>query len=60
MEKLASKKSYDLLIITTSKKGTNSRPRLKKFRKIKEFVGKKDIVSIYCSPRLHRVIRGKK
>ena len=59
IEKLALKKSFDLLIITTSKKGTNSRPQLKKFTRVKEFVGEKDIVNIYCSPRLYRTVKGK-
>jgi len=59
IEKLALEKSFDLLIITTSKKGKNSRPRLKKFTRVKEFVGEKDIVNIYCSPRLYRTVKGK-
>mgnify|MGYP001829079514 CR=1 FL=1 len=59
MEKLALKKSFDLLIIKTSKKRKNARPRLKKFTRVKEFVGAKDIVNIYCSPRLYRTIRDK-
>jgi hypothetical protein len=59
MEKLALKKSSDLLIITTSKKRKNSSPRLKKFTRVKEFMGAKDIVNIYCSPRLYRTVKGK-
>jgi 4-amino-4-deoxy-L-arabinose transferase-like glycosyltransferase len=59
MEKLALHKSFDLLIITTSKTSENSRPGLKKFMKVKEFAGTKDIVHIYCSPRLYRTIRDK-
>jgi 4-amino-4-deoxy-L-arabinose transferase-like glycosyltransferase len=59
MEKLALKKSFDLLIIKTSKKRKNSRPRLKKFTRVKEFVGVKDIVNIYCSPRLYRKFKDK-
>jgi hypothetical protein len=59
MEKLALQKSFDLIIIKASKKSENSRPGLKKFMKVKEFVGAKDIVSIYCSPRLYRTIRDK-
>lgn len=58
MEKFALKKGGDLLIIKTSKKTNNSRPLLKKFRKVKEFVGVKDIVNIYCSPRLYREVKG--
>jgi len=60
MEKLALKKRFDLLIIKTSKSRKNQRPRLERFKKVKEFVGVKDIVNIYCSPRLHRAIRNKK
>jgi hypothetical protein len=59
MEKLALQKSFDLLIIKTSKKSENSRPGLKKFMKVKEFAGAIDIVDIYCSPRLYRTIRDK-
>jgi len=59
MEKLALKKKFDLLIVTTSKKSRNSRPSLKKFVKVKEFVGTKDFVHIYCSPRLFRTVRNK-
>jgi hypothetical protein len=59
MEKLALKKNFDLLIITTSKKRNNSRPRLKRFTRVKEFVGAKDIVSIYCSPIIYETIKGK-
>jgi len=59
MEKLALQKSFDLLIITASKKTKNSRPGLKKFKRVKEFIGLKDIVSIYCSPRLYETVKGK-
>ena len=59
LEKIALLEGYDLLIFKTSKKSKNPTPRLKKFRKVKEFVGKKDIVSIYCSPKLYRSISGK-
>jgi 4-amino-4-deoxy-L-arabinose transferase-like glycosyltransferase len=59
MEKLALHKSFDLLIIKTSKTSENSRPGLKKFIKVKEFVGTKDIVNIYCSPRLYGTVKGK-
>jgi hypothetical protein len=59
MEKLALHKSYDLLIIKTSKTSENSRPGLKKFMKVKEFAGAKDIVNIYCSPRFYRTVKGK-
>jgi hypothetical protein len=60
MRKLALKKRADLLIIRTSKKREHPGARLGKFRRIKKFVGKKDRISIYCSPKLHRAFRGKK
>ena len=59
MEKLALKRNFDLLIISTSKKSRNLRPEFKKFTRVKEFVGKKDVVNIYCSPRLYRTVRNK-
>jgi len=60
LEKLALKKRIDLLIIRTSKKRENPGARIGKFRRIKKIVGAKDVVSIYCSPRLQRAVRGKK
>jgi hypothetical protein len=60
MGKLALKKRADLLIIRTSKKRGRPGSNIGKFSKIKEFVGVKDIVSIYCSPKLRRAIKGKK
>jgi len=59
MEKLALQKSFDFIIIKTSKKSENSRPGLKKFMKVKEFAGAKDIVNIYCSPIIYETIKGK-
>jgi hypothetical protein len=49
MEVLAVEKGYDVLAIRTRKKRMKSGPQLEKFRKIKEFVGVKDSVSIYIS-----------
>jgi hypothetical protein len=60
MAKRALKERGDLLIIRTSKKRERPGSRIGKFSKIKEFLGVKDIVSIYCSPKLRRAIKGKK
>jgi hypothetical protein len=60
IEKLAPKKRIDLLIIKTSKKRVRPSSKMGEFSKIKEFVGIKDIVSIYCSPKLRKAIKGKK
>jgi hypothetical protein len=54
MEKLAMEKGYDLLIIRTSKRRAKSRPQLEKFKKVKVFLGVKDTVTIYYSPKLPR------
>ncbi len=59
METFAAKEEMDLLIVKTSKKKKNQTPRFKKYRKVEEFVGVKDIVSIYCSPRLYGTVKGK-
>jgi 4-amino-4-deoxy-L-arabinose transferase-like glycosyltransferase len=59
METFAAKGEMDLLIVKTSKKKKNQTPRFREYRKVEEFVGVKDIVSIYCSPRLYRTVQGK-
>ena len=59
MERLALSRQIGLLIIEESKKKEIQALQLKKFTKVKEFVGKKNIVIIYCSPELYRSIRGK-
>jgi hypothetical protein len=59
METFAAKEGMDLLIVKTSKKRKNQTPRFRKYRKVEEFVGVKDIVSIYCSPRLYGTVKGK-
>jgi hypothetical protein len=59
METFAARREIDLLIIKTSKRKKNHTPRFKKYRKVEEFVGVKDIVSIYCSPRLYGTIKDK-
>jgi hypothetical protein len=59
MEALAVSSRFDLLVIKKSKNNESSAPPPNKFIKVKEFIGVKDIVSIYCSPRLYRTIRDK-
>jgi 4-amino-4-deoxy-L-arabinose transferase-like glycosyltransferase len=59
METFAAIREMDLLVIKTSKKERNHTPRLKNYRKVEEFVGVKDIVGIYCSPRLYGTVEGK-
>jgi hypothetical protein len=58
--KVARIKRADLLIIRMSMKRRRPSSKIGEFSKIKEFVGVKDVVSIYISPRLQRAIRGKK
>jgi hypothetical protein len=60
MEKFALKKRADLLIISMSKKRERPGARIGAFSQIKQFVGVKDIVIIYCSPKLCRAIGAKK
>jgi 4-amino-4-deoxy-L-arabinose transferase-like glycosyltransferase len=59
MEKFALKKGGDLLIIKASKKRKSPKPRLKKFKEVKKFVGVKNIVYIYCAPTLYKTVKGK-
>ena len=54
MEKLALNKSYDLLIIRKSRKDGDKSPQLRQFESVRKFVGVKDIVSIYYSPKLQK------
>jgi hypothetical protein len=52
LEKFAVAKGADLLVIKRSKKKRDKRPHLKVYKEVKEFVGVKDIIYIYCSPKL--------
>jgi 4-amino-4-deoxy-L-arabinose transferase-like glycosyltransferase len=52
MEKLALEKGYDVLVIRTSKKRMKTGPQLTRFTNKKQFIGVKDIVAIYFSPKL--------
>jgi hypothetical protein len=52
MERLALEKGYDLLTIRKSGRHGGKSPLLMKFRIVRRFVGVKDIVIIYCSPKL--------
>ena len=54
MEKLALDKSYDLLIIRKSRRYGDESPQLRQFESVRKFVGVKDVVTIYYSPRLQR------
>jgi 4-amino-4-deoxy-L-arabinose transferase-like glycosyltransferase len=56
MEKIASEKGYDVLVIRTSKKRRKSGPQLAMYNKVKEFVGVKDIVSVYISPNFRSTV----
>jgi hypothetical protein len=50
MEELALEKGYDVLVIRSSKKRMRTGPQLGRYKKKREFIGVKDIVSIYISP----------
>jgi len=56
MEKFALAEGADLLIIKRSKRKRDQEPQLRVFREVKEFTGVKDIVYIYCSPKLYDLI----
>jgi hypothetical protein len=56
MEKFALANGADLLIIKRSKRKRDKRPQLKLFREVKEFAGVKDIIYIYCSPKLYEML----
>jgi len=56
MEKFALAEGADLLIIKRSKRKRDKRPQLKVFREVNEFAGVKDIIYIYCSPKLYDMI----
>jgi len=58
--KVALEKRADLLIIRISMKRERPGSKIGEFSKIKEFEGLKDVVSIYCSPKLHTAIKDKK
>lgn len=56
MEKFASAKGVDILIIKRSKRKRDKRVQLKLYREVKEFAGVKDIIYIYCSPKLYEML----
>jgi hypothetical protein len=56
LEKFALARGADLLVIKRSKRKRDERPHLKVYKEIKEFAGVKDIVYIYCSPKLYGMI----
>jgi hypothetical protein len=59
MEAVAESSRFDLLVIKRSKKNESLAPPLRKFIKVKEFIGVENIVTIYCSPRLYRTVKNK-
>jgi 4-amino-4-deoxy-L-arabinose transferase-like glycosyltransferase len=59
MEAFAESSRFDLLVIKKSKNDESSAPPLKKFIRVKKFIGVEDIVSIYCSPGLYATVKGK-
>jgi len=54
MEEMARSNRLDLIIIRVSVKKRGIIPDFHQFKKIKEFLGKKNIAVIYASPELHR------
>jgi hypothetical protein len=58
MEAFALRKGYDVLVIRTSIKRLKSGPQLSRYKRVKEFVGVKNIVSIYFSPSLQKGLAG--
>ncbi len=59
LEQLALRKQMDLLVFRVSLKRKNSVPKLKYYRKAKEFTGEKNIAIIYCSEDLYRKLNHK-
>ncbi len=57
IERLAIKHRKDMLIIRTSDNKMDRLSGVKHFKKIKEFIGKKDIAIIYCSPEFLKARR---
>ncbi|MBW2246201.1 MAG: glycosyltransferase family 39 protein [Deltaproteobacteria bacterium] len=49
MEQLAAENKKDILIIRTSSKGKDMPSGFKYYKKVKEFIGKKRIVAVFCS-----------
>jgi hypothetical protein len=56
MEKIAFANGADLLIIKRSIRKRDKRPQLKIFREVKEFAGVKEIIYVYCSPKLYKML----
>jgi len=49
IEHLAAENKKDILIIRTSSKGKDMPSGFKHYKKVKEFIGKKRIVAVFCS-----------
>jgi hypothetical protein len=58
MEKIALARKADLLVIKRSSRKKKLQPQPRVFREVKEFVGKKNMVDIYCSPELKKTVDG--
>jgi hypothetical protein len=56
MERLALRTQSDLLAIKRSKRKKKQPHQFAVFTEVKEFVGKKNIVEIYCSPELKEAV----
>ena len=56
MEGFALKTHSDLLVIKRSKRKKKQPHQFAAFTEVKEFVGKKNIVDIYCSPELKKAV----
>jgi 4-amino-4-deoxy-L-arabinose transferase-like glycosyltransferase len=59
MEMLAGEKGYTVLVIRSRKRRMKSGPQLERYVKVKEFIGVKDIVSIYVVPNFGRTRKEK-
>ena len=56
MERLALRTQSDLLAIKRSKRKKKQPHQFAVFTEVKEFVGKKNIVDIYCSPEVKKAV----
>ena len=59
MEQTAIENQMDILIIRVSAKKKDILPELAVYKKVKEFIGKKNIAIIYCSPEFHKTLRAR-
>ena len=59
MEELAAENKKDILIIKTSSKGKDMPSGFKHYKKVKEFIGKKRIVAVFCSTEFFKKLNQK-